>query len=301
MIADSGTLRVSDYFFDYGWFLPGTGKVEFIGGNPSYYYGTDWETMYINQYQWGVFIATMTQLTGASSGPSGDDNYMDVPIGFDFHYGGTTYNQASICTNGWCSLNLYGTNNFDNEDLFTDFQPNTTFAPWWDDLSTDGLSSINYKTEGTGPNRVFTVEWSRMLTYYTGASSRISFQMKLYETSNIIEFIYGLYESGSYNPLQGASIGIEDEIGGAGHYIDGHDGSMTSGATNLQSHSDWPGGIGYRFTPPSVIGDFYKLHINKDNTFLKLNRDVIIQKSVQVDDRSEIIIPDTKTVTVEGQ
>jgi hypothetical protein len=139
-----------------------------------------------------------------------------------------------------------------------------------------------------------------MLTYYTGASSRISFQLRLYESSNIIEFIYGPYESGSYNPAQSASMGIEDEIGGAGHFINGHDGSMSTGTTNLQSHADWPGILGYRFTPPSVTGQFYNLKVSKANSFLRMGRDAAVLKSVQLENRSEIIIPETKELNVIG-
>jgi PKD repeat protein len=288
---DSALLKISGGFYNYGTLYPGTGTIEFYGDGPSEVYGTNWSDMYIMQYNWSAFVSEWSVLSGASSGPSGDDNYMDISIGFPFYYCGSAYLQMRLSTNGWCTLNQSGSTGNINEYLFTPDVPNTTLAPWWDDLYADGLSAVRYKTEGTSPDRIFTLEWYRMLTYWTSATSRISFQLKLYETSNVIEFIYGPYESGSYSIYQGASAGIDDNFGGALHFIEGTTGSVTDGISNLQSHADWPGGIGYRFTPAAVTENFYNLKLSKVNNSLYMNRDADVLNKVVVEGRSELFVP----------
>ena len=52
-----------------------------------------------------------------------------------------------------------------------------------------GAGGVFYQTSGVAPNRVFTVEWNQMQDYWNGAKIT-SYQAKLYETSNQIEFWY---------------------------------------------------------------------------------------------------------------
>ena len=50
-----------------------------------------------------------------------------------------------------------------------------------------GTSAVVYETSGTAPNRVMTIEWSNVPSY--GSSYNLyNFQVKLYETTNVIEF-----------------------------------------------------------------------------------------------------------------
>jgi hypothetical protein len=219
-----------------------------------------------------------------------------APIGFTFNYCGNPYSQVNICTNGWCSIDQGGGSSTSNEYLFTTDVPNTTLAPWWDDLNMDGVSSVRYKTEGLEPNRVFMIEWYRMLTYWTAATSRITFQLRLHEGTNVIEFHYGAYESGSFNVSQGASIGIEDEYGGQYHFIEGTTGSISTGISTLQSHADWPGTTGYRFTPPPITENLYKLRVEKIDSFLQVDRDLNVANGISVESRSNLIISTGKTL-----
>ncbi|MFN8698658.1 MAG: T9SS type A sorting domain-containing protein, partial [Flavobacteriales bacterium] len=72
-------------------------------------------------------------------------------------------------------------------------------APFWDDLVTTGNpgngttglnQSMKWQLDGTSPNRVLTLEWIGM-ERFTFPSPNLNFQVKLYETSNNIEFVYG--------------------------------------------------------------------------------------------------------------
>jgi hypothetical protein len=150
---------------------------------------------------------------------------------------------------------------YDNAALFTTGTPNATLTAWWDDLKDDGISHISYKTEGTAPYRVFTAEWKRMPTYYSDATSRISFQVRLYESTNVIEFHYGDLEPGIHHASEGASIGIEDATGGPGRFKEATTGSTTIGVSTLKSEINWPS-VNYRYTPEVLKQTFNNLTVS---------------------------------------
>ena len=52
---------------------------------------------------------------------------------------------------------------------------------------------VYYLVSGASPNRVLTVEWYQSGDYPSRANGTCSYQLKLYEGSNTIEFIYGKY------------------------------------------------------------------------------------------------------------
>lgn len=60
---------------------------------------------------------------------------------------------------------------------------------------------ISYVVTGTTPNRVFTMQWKRQSRYSnngTGIDDYIDAQIKLYETTNVVELVYGY--CGTNNP-----------------------------------------------------------------------------------------------------
>jgi PKD repeat protein len=276
-----GTLKTEGDWSDYGIFNAGNGNVEFTGSTPAKITGGIDKRIYVANYNRVPFTKSMKNISEGTGGPSGDDAYTDVNIGFSFNYLGASYSQARISTNGWISLNATGSADaVDNSDLFSNLLPASVVAPWWDDLSADATSSILYKTEGVAPDRTFIAEWKRVLAFYsTGTTARLSFQVKLYETSNSIEFCYGTAEAGNHDISESASIGIKDETGGSGHFKEATTGSTTTGVTDLSSASEWPM-INYRFTPPSVTGTFNNLIENKTNATLTIQPDIIINGDV---------------------
>ncbi len=88
----------------------------------------------------------------------------------------------------------------------------------WDDLDgASGTGSANYSTTGAAGNRIFTIEWLNWQWNYAATGATISFQVKLYEGSNKIDFIYRP-EVGTLNSPS-ASIGIAGVPTGAGNYL----------------------------------------------------------------------------------
>jgi hypothetical protein len=278
-LTGSGTMEVYHDWVNSGTFIPGSGTIKFLGSENAHIAQGVPPANYIGNYLLSTFSAGMVALSGGTSGPSGDNAHLDASIGFGFNYLRVNYSQARINTNGWLSLNLSGadTSSPDNTLLFESGAPTTVLAPWWDDLRTDGSTTIKYQTQGTSPNRIFTVEWKNILSYSTAATSRLNFQVKLYESSNIIEFHYGNAVSGSHNGNESASIGVKDGTGGTGNFIEATYNSTTNVVACLKSNLNWPG-LNYRFTPPATnqMEQFYKMLVSKSGGNLFIQRDVKI-------------------------
>jgi len=273
----NGTLQVSGDWINSGIFIPGTGAVEFIGSST----GTIDQGVppgnYVAAYIRSTFSSTMVPLAGGITGPTGNDAHSDVNIGFDFHYLGGDYSQVRLNTNGWLSLNLSGADEYssDNTLLFNTSSPTTVLAPWWDDLLADASTTISYLTEGTAPSRVFIAEWKDILAYSSNATARLNFQVKLYESSGIIEFYYGDLLSGTHSISESASIGIKDATGGLGNFIEATQNSIHIILAVLNSSISWPS-VNYRFSPPVVdnLDIFYKIIVSKSSGNLNIARDV---------------------------
>lgn len=83
--------------------------------------------------------------------------------------------------------------------------------PFWDDLDGENGGIACYVTTGTAPNRVFTFQyknWYSNTSLPTAGTPNISFQVKLYETTNVIEYIYK--QLTPPNNSSSATIGIAD-------------------------------------------------------------------------------------------
>jgi hypothetical protein len=144
-----------------------------------------------------VFSTGSTIYTYLSEGTtvpalSADQEVSDkLPIGFLFQLGGETYADFYASSNGTLSFNNPFVDQFNGSYVLSlrRYTYLTLLAPFWDDLSGEG-GTFSYKTIGMAPNQIFIAEWKNWKWYYNAASAVISFQVKLYEGSNTIEYIY---------------------------------------------------------------------------------------------------------------
>ena len=162
--------------------------------------------------------------TQFDAGPGNDEGYANnIPIGFTFSYLGTNYTTIGMCSNGFAylgSANFSATSTFYTNSLTSGVTGATGarpyLAPLWTDLATSSVNNMKYVTTGVAPTRVFTMEWLNMNWDYSAANPGISFQLKIYETSNIIEFIYRQEAGALVN--DGASIGLTAPATGSGNF-----------------------------------------------------------------------------------
>ncbi len=150
--------------------------------------------------------------TWRNTGQYSQDDNRSIPldIGFDFWYNGVRYTQFNVSTNGYVDFssstaNGTGTGAYGYSNTrFTNTSPTgIALAPMYDDMTAQGGdealgNSIKYLTTGSAPNRILTIEWINMAVY-NNTSPDLNFQVKLYETSGLIEFIYGTMTPGNVN------------------------------------------------------------------------------------------------------
>ncbi|MBL8000973.1 MAG: hypothetical protein JNL05_03335, partial [Flavobacteriales bacterium] len=155
---------------------------------------------------WGAFTAN-EDISDAVS----------LPLGFSFQYAGAPRTAFRVSDQGYITFAASpGAPSSNNYSLNT-----LVVAPLWDNLNVVGNqfsqsainSAIFYQIDGNLPNRVVTVEWKDMERFQAGTSangSRLNFQVKLYESSNVIEFVYGYMQGfdGSTNASLTYSLGM---------------------------------------------------------------------------------------------
>lgn len=143
-----------------------------------------------------------------------------ITIPFTFQYNCQNYTTFQASANGVMFLGTTAASSNDFNDL-AGSTDRPALAPLWDDLATTNAANggqVNYSLNGTtAPNRVLTVEWKSMKWDYsaTNANWAISFQCKLYEGTNRIEFTYSRNGNATANLISAdASIGISGTTSG---------------------------------------------------------------------------------------
>ncbi|MDP5098806.1 MAG: proprotein convertase P-domain-containing protein [Crocinitomicaceae bacterium] len=145
----------------------------------------------VNTYGFSATSGTYTPLVGGTTSglaATADDNLSAaLPIGFNFVYGGTTFTTFKVCSNGAVYFGTGATTALNNLATATASQ-RPGLAPLWDDLQC--TSGINYLTTGAPGSQVLTIQFATMEWNWQSTTSVISFQVKLYEGTNRIDFVY---------------------------------------------------------------------------------------------------------------
>ena len=217
-----------------------------------------------------VYNSSPTAITGLGTAIN-DALSSAINIGFTFTYQTVAYTQFKASTNGFITFNIANTLAQPTNNLKTSTE-RSIVAPLWDDNQTGASGNVNYKLTGTSPNRVLTIEWKALRWNKSGYSAgTIDVQTKLYETTNIIEFVYnrGTYQSFGNSTGIGASIGLNGSTSGDFMSISDLKASPTASTTtetttigasptNLtvltanQATAVIPNGTMFRMTPPPI-------------------------------------------------
>jgi hypothetical protein len=224
-------------------------------------------------------LVSATRLSMSNPTPVGyyeeDEGFANnVPIGFTFSFNNQNYSKLNINVNGYVTFGAGFTIDVNDRYNINSLakgpkQAGITgiIAPLWDDLRLQDTFGLKCKTEGVAPNRVFSVEWHHVSWNYNSTDSAISFQMKLYETTNAIDFIY--------QPMNGplananASIGIATCTQCIGNYLsvgDATNTTSTSGVKEYDGISAKPAaGQVYHFEP-GTCNTVQALNLSKYNS-----------------------------------
>jgi hypothetical protein len=204
-----------------------------------------------SEYTFSSFSGTYTEITGGTlSTMSGNDGAENITLPFPFIYDSLIYTNARISMNGWLELGQsYSGLGYSNDLSNPDTRP--LLAPFWDDLYDDISTQIRYQVLGSSPDQIFVVQWKQVRMSST-VGPRLNFQVRIYETTNTIEFWYGAMETLTN---ASASIGLTNPPAGISTFLSVTPGSpatvsSTTPNNNITSISYLPSGTTYRFTPP---------------------------------------------------
>ncbi|WP_375436833.1 CARDB domain-containing protein [uncultured Hymenobacter sp.] len=152
----------------------------------------------------GMYTDLGTGGTAIATPNTDDANSAATPIGFTFTYNGTAFTDFVLNTNGYLKLGTtapvapYYTDGAQSLLNGPVTGPDTNLLlPFNQDLlaGSGGATEYRVATTGTAPNRICTVQWKNVSDKARGTFgvqyANISFQVKLYETTNQVDFVYG--------------------------------------------------------------------------------------------------------------
>jgi plastocyanin len=146
-------------------------------------------------------------------------NFIVMP--FPFRLYDTQYSSATVSSNG--NLQFITT----SASRFNTCLPNPVLSaallPYWADLLTDCADcGVFTSTTGVAPNRVFNIEWRA--GYFKGTGTA-NFEVRLYESTDIFEFVYGSMAEQGFN----ATVGVQYPGATAFDQYECNSGGLTQG------------------------------------------------------------------------
>jgi len=178
----------------------------------------------ISNYVFSESIETFSTISysGTNLGTGDDAEFaLDLSGSFNFTFNESSYSQYTIGVNGaivlgTTSAQVSSSNNINQSPV------TPIIAPYWDDMDMSYTGgALFYELTGVAGTQVLTIEWHDIETYDDSKSSKatnatnVSYQLKLYEETGEIKFVYGdMSNAANWYSNGGGSIGlIEDESG----------------------------------------------------------------------------------------
>lgn len=202
----------------------------------------------INTYSYSTTTG-VTLETGAFTNLMGtfldDDVSAMANIGFTFNYNSVNYTNFSVTSNGLLQLGGSAITDYNN------VLGNLTgpyLVPYWDDNYTDADGNVQYQLKGAPGSRKLIIEYNLSYLGNTGAADK-RFQIWLFETSNIVEFVYGA--GNNFN--DGFSVGILSNGISDFQSVTTASNTVSTVVTN-DNNTTWPGsGRAYIFNPAAGL------------------------------------------------
>ncbi|MEO6358899.1 MAG: T9SS type A sorting domain-containing protein [Ferruginibacter sp.] len=141
-----------------------------------------------------------------------DANSAPQEIGFDFIFNGITFTQFVLNTNGVIKLGATAPAEAKLDNALSSSETNLIY-PLNFDLIEGSAPEYRVYTSGAAPNRLCTIQFKNLSDYFATPATAsqfgdMNFQIRLYETSNNIEFVYGTFSAGTV-----ASASITARVG----------------------------------------------------------------------------------------
>ncbi|UOR04258.1 T9SS type A sorting domain-containing protein [Hymenobacter aerilatus] len=239
----------------------------------------------------GTYTDLGTAGTVITTDNTDDANSAVQTIGFTFNYNGQSFTQFVLNTNGYLKLGSEAP----SAALYFDGSQVTTGGPFNSTAATDvnllvpfntdwlGTPTTEYRVAvtGTAPNRVCTVQWKDVkdkarATTATGTTvldeqfATVSFQVKLYETTNNIEFTYGNATAGAgTDAAKYGAVGVKGSSNANGQLITLVKGSTTAWLNASPQDANYPvansNGFNFRKTVLPATGATFRFRPTPPN------------------------------------
>jgi cysteine-rich repeat protein len=185
---------------------------------------------------------TPTPGTAVSFGTMQDDGQTAVPIGFTFAALGTPQTTVYVSTNGLIAFDTTMAQSFMNVAIPSGAAPNFFVAWWWDDLHTGEppTAAVTTALTGTAPNRVRVITFSNV-SRFGNPMRTVNAEVRLHETTNVIEVHYGQMAGAATMPDFNATVGWESATGARG--------ADALGCSPNCSGANWPADSIFTYTP----------------------------------------------------
>jgi len=221
----------------------------------------------VANYNFAQSTSTYTAISGGTvitgnTTYDDDANYSPVNLGFTFTYHGTTFTSIGVSDNGDAVLGGTPSGSYPTNVLTTE---TNMMTPFRNDLYATGSGSnpnhqLRYQTTGSTGNHVFTLEWFNW-GFYSSGLAELNFQIKLYEASSAVQFVYQPvnpanspgYFGGVLVGLTGASVSDFQDRNGS-NWTTTTAGSSPSSPDHVVFNSSTypPNGLTFTWTPPSA-------------------------------------------------
>ena len=222
-------------------------------------------TAQISGYVFSQSSGTYAPITGgtvhASTTTAWDDNVYSGTIGFGFTFNGASYNTVNINSNGYLT---FGTT-APGTTLYSPISSTTGYAGAISAFSRDLIantannSEIRSETIGSAPNRTYVVQWTNARRYSGGAITGdvLNFQIRLNETTNVIDIVYGTNTAVSTTLTGQTGIRGATNAAYSNRTTTTNWSASTAGASNAATMTTSatvmpPSGLTFTWTPPAL-------------------------------------------------
>lgn len=162
--------------------------------------------------------AVLGTATGNASGTSLNSEIFPVTLPFGFNFNGTFYTSLNVSTNGFVTFGATPPTGTTTSPISGTVAYEGAVSVWGRDINSvfdigGATGNISWETLGTAPNREVVIQWRNFRPAYSISAISayaFSFQIRLQETSNIINMVYnsGGFLAGSTGAATTAQIGL---------------------------------------------------------------------------------------------
>jgi len=190
-----------------------------------------------------------------------------IPIGFNFTYNGDVFDRLAINTNGWISLGQstlapnpvnMNSSSYNSCILATSTAPailQNRIGSLARDLQGQVGSEIRVETIGSTPNQTCVVQWTNYRKF--GATGdNFNFQIRLTETSNIVNVLYGTFTTTTAGTAQVGLRGTSNtdfnnrNVSVSNPWATSIAGTLNSTLVNFNNTLTPANGQNYQWAPP---------------------------------------------------